>query len=492
MFSQIKKYKKAMAEARSYDAWQDAALELDYLEGNVEWKETFASDLYNYELIYDRLTDLRNAHQRRDHWSLIRSLREGLHHDLGNMGNYRLYNRSHVGTKHLIEEYVNQVCDSLNYVCDQDMPEMPLKKKLDFFKDTAQSFGRPVLMLSGGATLGLFHLGVIKALWERGLLPQVITGSSIGALVAALVGTRTDAEMPSLFAPENLCLNAWKWLGPLSGIRGQGLMDQRQLEQCFRANLGELSFQEAYERSERSVNISVSPVAAHQKARLLNGYTSPYLLVWSAVLASCAVPMVFPPAQLMKKDRDGNLEPYMPKLRFVDGSVVSDLPNERLMHLYNVNFSIVSQTNPHIVPWLKTNAREEKGGILALTKHVAKSEFQFHGRMMFDYFRKRAKHEAMRQISGQAYNIMAQRYGGDVTIAPRYRASDYLRLTSNPTPELLERLILEGERATWPRIAMIRTHSKISKTLERCVQRLKQRMDHRRAELRVIAQGRSA
>ena len=83
MFSQIKKYKKAMAEARSYETWQDAALELDYLEGNVEWKEAFASDLYNYELIYDRLTDLRNAHQRRDHWSLIRSLREGLHQNAG-------------------------------------------------------------------------------------------------------------------------------------------------------------------------------------------------------------------------------------------------------------------------------------------------------------------------------------------------------------------------------------------------------------------------
>src|SRR5690606_21169132 len=149
---------------------------------------------------YDRLTELRTAHQRKDHWTLVRSLREGLHHDLGNMGNHQLYTRSHVGTKHLIEEYVNQVCDSLNYVCDQEIPELPLKKKLIFFKDTSQSCGRPALLLSGGATFGLFHIGVIKALWEKGLLPQVITGSSVGAIVAAMVGTRTDAELPSLFA----------------------------------------------------------------------------------------------------------------------------------------------------------------------------------------------------------------------------------------------------------------------------------------------------
>lgn len=54
-------------------------------------------------------------------------------------------------------------------------------------------------MLSGGGTLGYFHLGVLKALIEQELCPTVISGASAGAFVAAIVGTRTDAEFLALF-----------------------------------------------------------------------------------------------------------------------------------------------------------------------------------------------------------------------------------------------------------------------------------------------------
>lgn len=483
----IKKFRKMLAEAPNYEVWKAAALELDYLEGHVDWKESFVSDLYDYELIYERLSQLRLYHQQKDHDQLRRALREGLHHDLGNMGNPRLFERSHVGTKHLIEEYVNQVCESLNYLCDQDIPDFSLSDKLTFFKDTLLSYGRPALLLSGGATLGLFHIGVIKALWERGLLPQVVNGSSIGAIVAGMLGTTTDAEMPSLFDPESHNLRAWRWMGVLNGLRGRGFMDQSQLEACLRTNIGEYSFEEAFERTGRAINITVSPVHENQKARLLCGYTAPYLLVWSAALASAAVPGIFPPVKLMKKDRSGSLIPYMPKQRWVDGSVVSDLPIERLMHLYDVNFTLVSQTNPHVVPFLRSSGRDEKRGLMSLPGHLVKEEISFHGRGLFDFLRKRARPEILRQASGHMYTILAQRYYGDVTIAPRYSLAHYARMLSNPTPEFARQLILEGERATWPRISMIRAHAKISQTLERCVDRCKERRERRRAEIRVIA-----
>lgn len=476
-----------MAEAQDYESWKDAALELDYLERNVEWKEAFASDLYNYELIYDRLTQLRECSQKKDHDSMIRSLREGLHHDLGNMGNPHLYNRSNIGTKHLIEEYVNQVCSSLNYICDEEIAELPPKKKLDFFKDTLLSYGRPALLLSGGATLGMFHIGVIKALWERGLLPQVIAGSSVGSIIAAMLGTHTDAELPEMLDPNRHNLKAWKWLGIMSGLRGNGFMDQKQLEGCLRSNIGEYSFQEAYERTGRSINITVSPVHEHQKERLLSGYTSPYLSVWSASLASCSVPGIFPPVTLMKKDVNGELVPYMPRLRWVDGSVVSDLPIERLMHLYDVNYSIVSQTNPHIVPFLAMTERRKRHGRLSLPARIIKSEIQFHGKAAFDYLRNNIDVELLRQASGHMYSIMAQNYYGDVTVAPRYSLRHYLKILSNPSTEFVKELILEGERVTWPKIAMIRTHAKISQTLENCIARLKIKNARSTAELRVIA-----
>lgn len=279
----IAKFRKMLAEAPNYEVWKAAALELDFLEGNAEWKEDFASDLYHYELIYDRLSNLKQYRQQNDVERLKRALREGLHHDLGNMGNPALYTRSRVGTKHLIEEYITQVCEALDYLCDQPVPGFPVADKLQFFRDTLTSYGRPALLLSGGATLGVFHFGVIKALWEKGLLPQVIAGSSIGAIIAGILGVHTDAEIPEMLVPENHNLKAWKWRGLLSAVRGDGLMDQEELRNCLRGNIGEYTFEEAYQRTGRSINVSVSPVQAHQKARLLCGYTSPYLMVWSAV-----------------------------------------------------------------------------------------------------------------------------------------------------------------------------------------------------------------
>lgn len=483
----IRKFRKMLAEAPNYEVWKAAALELDFLEGNVEWKEEFGSDLYHYELIYDRLSNLRTYRHQNDFERLKRALREGLHHDLGNMGNTALYTRSRVGTKHLIEEYITQVCESLDFLCDTKVPGFPVAEKLQFFRDTLTSYGRPALLLSGGATLGMFHFGVIKALWEKGLLPQVIAGSSIGAIIAGILGVHSDAEIPDMLVPENHDMRAWKWRGLFSAIRGDGLMDQEQLKACLRANIGEYTFEEAFQKTGRSINVSVSPVQTHQKARLLCGYTSPYLLVWSAVLASAAVPGIFPPVPLMKKDIQGNVLPYMSRLKFVDGSVVSDLPIERLMHLYDVNFTIVSQTNPHVVPFLNRRGRDEKINVANLPMHLLKSEIQFHGQGLFDYLRKRVQPEMLRQVAGQMYTIMGQRYSGDVTISPTYRLRDYRHMLSNPDPAWVREMILQGERATWPKISMIRSHARISKTLERCIRRLKSEQRRSTAELRLVS-----
>lgn len=217
------------------------------------------------------------------------------------------------------------------------------------------------------------------------------------------------------------------------------------------------------------------------------GYTSPYLLVWSAVLASAAVPGIFPPVPLMKKDIEGNILPYMPRLKFVDGSVVSDLPIERLMHLYDVNFTLVSQTNPHVVPFLNRRGRDEKISLANLPLHLLKSEIQFHGQGIFDYLRKRVRPEILRQMAGQMHTIMGQRYSGDVTISPSYRLRDYRRMLANPDPVWVREMILQGERATWPKISMIRSHARISKTLERCIRRLKTEQRRSTAELRLVS-----
>ena len=48
----------------------------------------------------------------------------------------------------------------------------------------------------------------------------------------------------------------------------------------------------------------------HEPPRLLNYLTSPHVVVWSAVTASCAFPGLFEAQELMAKDRQGKLVPY--------------------------------------------------------------------------------------------------------------------------------------------------------------------------------------
>ena len=63
--------------------------------------------------------------------------------------------------------------------------------------------------------------------------------------------------------------------------------------QCVIANVGELTFQEAFDRTGRIINITVAPVNNYDPPRLLNYLTAPHVCVWSAAAASCAVPGAF-------------------------------------------------------------------------------------------------------------------------------------------------------------------------------------------------------
>jgi len=72
---------------------------------------------------------------------------------------------------------------------------IPTEVKLAFFNEMRHAHGRTALQLSGGAILGLYHIGVAKALLEAGLLPRVICGASAGAIVAAVIGTRTNDQL---------------------------------------------------------------------------------------------------------------------------------------------------------------------------------------------------------------------------------------------------------------------------------------------------------
>ena len=61
-----------------------------------------------------------------------------------------------------------------------------------------------------------------------------------------------------------------------------------------------------------------------------------------------------------------------------------------------------------------------------------------------------------------------------------------MKILSNPEPKMIRELMLEGERATWPKLSMIRTHAKISKNLEENIARLKNNVRSQRCKLKLI------
>jgi NTE family protein len=49
---------------------------------------------------------------------------------------------------------------------------------------------RTAFVLSGGASLGAAQAGMLQALYERGIVPDLLVGTSAGALNAAFVASR--------------------------------------------------------------------------------------------------------------------------------------------------------------------------------------------------------------------------------------------------------------------------------------------------------------
>ena len=490
-------YQNLMASASSYEQWHAAALELDRylldycfmfqllmiyyrLEGKEAWKDDPRSPDYDFELIHSRLDQMRRARETGDIGSILFLLRTSLSRNLGEAGNPLLYTKTRVGTKRLIEDYIDEAVRNFNWICDapQSLCSLSLNEKLDFFLNTRQAFGRTALLLSGGATLGLNHVGVIKALHECRLLPRIISGSSIGSLIAALVCSKSDHELLSFIRDEALNLNALEspdeqgsLFFKISRFIKHGVFfDVEVLKKCIRANIGDITFQEAYNRTRRILNITVSSSTKYEMPRLLNYLTAPNVLIWSAVAASCAIPFMYKSAPLMARDKLGNIVPWNPSgHRWIDGSVENDLPMLRLSEMFNVNHFIVCQVNPHVVPFLQASAAKESSLVRSVAStafFLVKSEIQHRidQLIQLNIFPTALHH---------VRNILSQKYDGDITILPSVGIRDYTTLVTNPTRETLWDAVMRGERAAWPQMSIIRNHCQIEMELDECIYRLR-------------------
>ena len=167
------------------------------------------------------------------------------------------------------------------------------------------------LVLSGGGLKGLAHLGVLEALHERNLAPDLVIGSSMGALIAAAWATgmplremrarALKVRRKDVFAVAHSDMALRRMLAP-------AVYRKEPLDNLIHSLVGERTFRGLKHR------LLVNTVDLNSGVQVLWGLPGlDDVPVADAVFASCALPGILPPRRIRGR-------------YYVDGAVVENLP----------------------------------------------------------------------------------------------------------------------------------------------------------------------
>lgn len=173
-------------------------------------------------------------------------------------------------------------------------------------------------VLGGGGNLGAIQVGHLRALLERGIVPDVVIGCSVGALnAAAVAGNPTTQEIDRLVdlwgtLTRNDVFPTSRWnRGPWLFVRnGLAAYSNAGLAQVIDGWLRYRVFEEA--------SVPLWIVATSMQTGLEHWFHSGD--VRAALLASTALPGFFPPMEI-----DGE--------SFIDGGVVNNVPISKAIEL---------------------------------------------------------------------------------------------------------------------------------------------------------------
>lgn len=496
--------RKQLHDATSYHQWIEQAKELDQYLGNHVWKANPDYAYYDSKTlhrVYHQMATLRQKAEADQPGAAddLRALVEAcVKNNFAGFENPRLYSETYYGSKDLLQHFIDESERSLTFLLNSS--QLTQESKRAMFKHLSTNFGRTALCLSGGATFAYYHFGVVKALLDARLMPEVITGTSGGALVAALVGTRTDDELKKLLVPAlahriTACHDGfWVWFKRWrqTGARFDSV-DWAQ--RCAWFTRGSMTFKEAYHRTGRILNVSCVPSDPHSPTILANHITAPDCVIWSAVLASAAVPGILNPVVLMKKNKDGTLAPYSFGHKWKDGSLRTDIPLKALNLHFNVRFSIVSQVNPHINifffssrgtvgrPVTHRRGRGWRGGFIG-------SALEQYIKLDLNKWLKVLRHlELLPRPLGQDWSeIWLQRFSGTVTIWPKTIPSDFAYILTDPTPERLARMIRVGQLCTYPKLKFVANRAKLEHVIQQGRRHFRPRAGHDGAFVSVLSE----
>ena len=158
------------------------------------------------------------------------------------------------------------------------------------------------LILSGGSSLGLTHIGVIEFLEEENLKPSEIIGTSIGSIIGALYAIGNTSETIK---------------EKLKGLKTEDLFEIKYLQGRIEYKKARTLLKEIFHNKKISeTKIPLKIIATNIKNGEKRVFTSEdNLLIYDAILASIAIPGVLT-AKRIKHEI------------FIDGCVSSNLPIE--------------------------------------------------------------------------------------------------------------------------------------------------------------------
>jgi NTE family protein len=191
------------------------------------------------------------------------------------------------------------------------------------------------IVLSGGGTRGIAHIGVLRALGENEIFPDRVAGASVGAIVGALYAAGyPPPEMLEFFIKKNPFR-----LSNVT-IAKAGILDTDKVVSDFEEYFPENSF----EALGKELRVVATDLTRGEPIEFHSGPLIP------AVLASSSVPLMFTP--LAVGDRV-----------FADGGIVSNFPAELLEGRCRVLLGV------HASPILRLT-RSDLGNSLAVLKRA--------------------------------------------------------------------------------------------------------------------------
>lgn len=154
------------------------------------------------------------------------------------------------------------------------------------------------IALSGGGARGIAHIGVLQALEDHGIKPEVLSGTSAGAIVAALYASgKSPAEILGLVKEASL----FKFFKV--GLPYSGLTKHTYLKERLQEAIGEDSF----EGLKLPCYIAISNLNTGACEIRSSGP------LFDVVAASSAIPLIFQPVEI-----DGQ--------QYVDGGLLDNMP----------------------------------------------------------------------------------------------------------------------------------------------------------------------